>query len=279
MKRTQRVLMVLGVSLAMLATSFSAGAEPPVTDDQTKSPEFDAGKVPIGEVIASGMKDDQTCKFDNLEIMREAEESDTSWAVVRISESCDVSVVARWQGAFAERPSEIAPNVDSLETTEESFRQSAGTVAQSTDPMKSLQLASCSTHKQQIIHYGFGGPLDVLTKLIGTMVVCENGSSFTDVSHTGTCVGTDLGAWEWVIERCYSGGIIVGSTTAQTIEKGDFHCSPRNQAPCSASNPDGYDHTLKTVEQKNLGGSALCFVSLTGIDVLGSYKDIIQGCS
>lgn len=286
MRRVPRALVILGVSLAMLASSFAAEAESRQDDiDQSErgpgaSVEFDAGDVPIGAVVARGVKDGQTCKFDNLEASRDAGGLPTAWAVIRTNDSCEVSVAARWRGSFSDRPAGIAPGVEDAKTNEKSFTEAAG-ISDSRSLISGgvAALFACSTHKQQIVHYGFGGPLDVLTKLIGTMVVCENGSEFTDVSHTGTCVGTDLGAWEWVIEQCYSGGIIVGASIAQTIEKGDFHCSPRNQAPCSASNPDGYDHTLKTVEQKNLGGSATCFVSLTGIDVLGSYKDIIQGCS
>lgn len=64
----------------------------------------------------------------------------------------------------------------------------------------------------------------------------------------------------------------------QTIEKGDFHCSPRSSFPCNIVDPDGYDHTLTTRERKTRGGATVCTAWLTGLDVVGSYQDIIQGC-
>ncbi|HSO49626.1 MAG TPA: hypothetical protein VLS86_03695, partial [Acidimicrobiia bacterium] len=256
----------------------------PIGSSQRSSAEFDAGDVALETVLAKGVKDGQTCQFGNLEVSQNAGGLRTNWAVIRIDDSCEVSVAARWRGSLSDRPAAILPELEDSETHTKSFTETVE-VRRGDDRGKDTSQAvmaasSCSTHKQQIIHYGFGGPLDVLTKLIGTMVACENATTFTSVSHTGSCVATNPpGGWTWVVERCYSGGVIATSTTAQTIEKGDFHCSPRASFPCNAVNPDGYDHTLRTVEQKARGGGALCFVSLTGLDVVASYKDIIQGCS
>jgi hypothetical protein len=262
-----------------LTPALGGPVEPPESDGQVR---INGEVAQLGDAAALGTRDGTRCTFDGGLEFSQLSEGVTDWAVVRIDDSCTVSLKARWTGELEDAPEGILPKDVSEEWTEESFKEDG-----SSEPQE-VQLAGlgivaaspvCTTHKAQIIMYGYGGPLDRLTRLVGTMVACETTSTFTSVTHTGTCYATDPpGSWRWVIERCYSGGIIQTSTTAQAIQLGDFHCDPRTTAPCSATNPDGYDHTLKMTERKTRGGSAVCYGSLTGLDVVGSYTDIIQGC-
>ncbi|GIU92582.1 MAG: hypothetical protein KatS3mg011_1488 [Acidimicrobiia bacterium] len=275
------VLIVLATAVA-LATAGAASATPDQAEATPASTDLviDAQSAPIGAVLGRGDRVGDSCRFGELEVSQEAAGRDSVWAAIRVNKRCEVSVIARWTGALIDRPAGVLSQVEDAGLVEATFSKEGGPAGQTNQSLgTTLAAASCSTHEQQIIHYGYGGPTDRLTRLVGKMVACENATTFTSVSQTGTCYATDPpGGWTWVIERCYSGGAWYTSTTAQTIEKGDFHCSPRSSFPCNIVDPDGYDHTLTTKERKTRGGSTVCTAWLTGLDVVGSYQDIIQGC-
>jgi hypothetical protein len=238
--------------------------------------------APVGHTVAQGRRDGTRCTFKGGLHVDQVSDGLTDWVAIRVDDSCAVSLEANWSGQLVDAPAGILPDSESEEWAEESFTEEA---LLETEEIRLAGLgtitaaATCTTHQAQRIMYGYGGPTDRLTRLVGKMVACESSTSWTSVSATGTCYATDPpGSWKWVIEKCYSGGITTSSTVAQAIQFGDYHCSPRTTAPCSATNPDGYDHTMKMVERKTRGGSATCTGSLTGLDVVASYTDIIQGC-
>lgn len=290
--RPRRFLTVsIGVfSLALLASSLHVSGAEPESDKPRptlQSDTIDLGASQVGESVTVGERlSDGRCALEEFRVSQQSAD-DRQWTALSVDGTCSVVVSGSWTGAMSDGPSDIVSTVErfAINSEEATFTDRLpGDSALNPGSDQAAVLAYCSHHENEIWHYGLGGVIDRLTRIRGWMDPCEDGTGFTDVTYGGTCYATDLGAWEWVIEQCLKTGKTVTNDYAETTERGDFHCSPRGQAPCSSSSPDGYDHSLHTRQYKNvdrsgLPGAAFCEAWATGNLGLGTGEQIIFGCN
>lgn len=157
------VLIVLATAVA-LATAGAASATPDQAEATPASTDLviDAQSAPIGAVLGRGDRVGDSCRFGELEVSQEAAGRDSVWAAIRVNKRCEVSVIARWTGALIDRPAGVLSQVEDAGLVEATFSKEGGPAGQTNQSLgTTLAAASCSTHEQQIIHYGYGGPTGV----------------------------------------------------------------------------------------------------------------------
>jgi len=141
---------------------------------------------------------------------------------------------------------------------------------------------TCKTIKQLYFTFGGGGAVfDKLTYLWASMRYCYNDSFVWGVNSDGSgCAGANEPGWAWVVDQC----VVTSQSFAQSTTKvwyedrGNYHCNPPAQLPCSLSNPDGYFHRLFAKVTAFDGGSSTCTSHWDGFVVFGPEQQFLSGC-
>ena len=141
----------------------------------------------------------------------------------------------------------------------------------------------CKTAKQHYFTFGFGGAIfDKLTHVYSSLSYCYNDTYVWGSSTTGSsCNGASELGWAWVVNSCVYVSQSLSQSTNQvwSTVRGNFHCNPPANAPCSLSNPDGYFHRLFAKVTAFQSGHSSCTNWWDGQIVLGPEMEIISGCT
>lgn len=139
--------------------------------------------------------------------------------------------------------------------------------------------SSTKTSEQLVYMYGYGGTADKLTKKTGKLTFTYNGSSATITSQSGTCQGSKILTWQWVVDGCFNTDIEYGPADIVFREgRGDYLCKPQDSFPCDTSEPNGYYHKLFDNEDGHKDGVSHCVFWYNGTIVSGVKHQILQGC-
>lgn len=242
-------------------------------------------KLKPGDTIVTGRKVIGGCEYPAMDLIIEKFEKKSEWAAYRADDECNLVLEFLWKGTVDDAPEPIrellaraepdgirVPAKEQIDTTVGDFAYTKRNAV--------MYQSSCETHKNFVMTYGGGGTADKLTELVGWINACKNSNgSFTSGSTAGSCwVATWPPSWDWVTDGCSYYDLEVQSNTVAGKQKGTYHCSPRNVAPCNASDPDGYDHNLYLSQRVYFGGSTYCTRSVDRKYVFGPWSYNLQGC-
>ncbi len=241
-------------------------------------------EIVIKDVVAYGSKDQNgNCVFEpfsleNTPPTETTEETDSSWAGFAIDESCRMKLEARWVGQVEDGPAEFLEPL--LQILSKAEILSVDVVNSGENPESENPELPSKTSQQWVYSYGGGGQLlDKLTELTTAINYSYNGTQVWITSRGGTCKGSILPTWSWVIDACYQ--IAYGGGPASSVfydAGGNYHCTPVTQIPCNWSQPDGYWHSLYSYLDAFANGTSQCTFGSSGQVVLGPKSKILQGC-
>ena len=130
--------------------------------------------------------------------------------------------------------------------------------------------------------YGLAWKAEPLTEKRGMLEFCWDGLKAWTKSQTGDCdVHNGLTIyWDWRVKDCQLLATDPGPAfkTFRT-GRGSYWCDGPTLSPCSASDPNGYHHTLTDREDGFADGSSTCTFSYTGKIVLVVGSEVVQGCT
>lgn len=271
-KRLANVITLLAI-LLMGSTPFAPDVQGEIIDGDA---------LETGDVVAVGQKTESgQCEFEDLTIKTDSLGNGiTKWMGLEVQADCSFVVTAKWVGELEDGPSFVTdPLIKLLDTQTKAVEETTSPESNAEGDNQNLVMA-CKTSYQHVYMYGLAGPLDKLTHKYGTLTFCYNGSTATISSHSGTCQGSNIIAWSWVVDSCATTSVVSGPASAVSrTGRGEYHCSPPAQLPCNTSNPDGYYHNLRETEIGRANGSSTCTYGWGGVIVTGVGRQILQGCN
>jgi hypothetical protein len=241
----------------------------------------------VGDVVARGARvAEGVCDMGAVEVRTTAPgNGQTQWLAFQVDGQCRAVVAARWQGRLEDGPASVVGPLQELMDTESSrvpvrVEEQAGRQSLRGARFSRLAQSGTKTSEQHVYMYGYGGIADKLTNLRSSITFTYNGSSATITNEGGWCAGSQPFNWyAWVVDNCW-GRVSRGPASSVWFEHhGEYHCNPASTAPCSASNPDGYYHSLISTITGNANGSSTCTIGSTGTIVDGIGRYTVQGCN
>jgi len=239
----------------------------------------DLDRAEVGDVVAQGaIGAEGICIIDQFKFNIDAPgNGETSWSVIEFDEKCQILLAAKWDGLFQDGPEHIVNPEPGLHLT-----SALDEIAVKREDFQIVTSGSKAS-SQEVFMYGGGGTSDKLTKITSSATFSWN-DVYAWVSSGGeTCWGNTFFSpnWWWDVDYCEStyGDGTPGDPGAWFWGYGDFACRPTWVFPCSASNPDGYFHTLNNYLSSDQYGNASCTYWYSGNIVSGVTRNIIQGCN
>jgi len=274
-RRKRIVIVTFAIVLATLSLSATFTSE-------NGAEIINSDALSIGDVAVSGeFTEDGQCIFEDITVKTDAiGDGNTKWFSLGLDDNCRLIVDAKWVGDLENGPAEIVNPLLELSKNETDVIEESAWAEGHQGTRFSVFLQSCKTSYQFVYMYGYGGQGDKLTKKWGTLTFCYTGSTATISSQSGSCQGSSIMWWTWVVDGCLTTNVVPGpASVVSRSGRGNYHCSPVAQAPCNGSDPNGYYHNLRDTEYGYASGASTCSYGWEGSIVLGVGRQILQGCN
>ena len=219
---------------------------------------IDLDQSEVGVIVADGVVDTAgNCDISQFKFkLAVPADGKTVWSAIEFKANCQVFLAGKWKGLLKDGPEIIVnpePGVQLTSSLDES---------QVDKEVSQVTTSGTKTSKQEVFMYGGGGTGDKLTSVTADATFSWNGVQAWVTSAGKTCWGSSAFYPNWWWDDNYCGSSYGSSTPSDPwawfLAEGDFSCYPSWVFPCSASQPDGYYHTLANYITTNINGKADC---------------------